>query len=142
LTKSTYQQQVDEIREAAEADLLTFIKLVAPKRMMGLVHRELLSWWEREDSRTHQLVLLPRGHQKSTFVAYRVCWEITKNPAITIMYLSATAGLAEAQLNLIKSILDSEIYKRYWPLMLDKDEGRRTKWSMSEITVDHPLRQV
>lgn len=58
------------------------------------------------------------------------------------MYMSATAGLAEAQLNLIKTILDSPIYRRYWPEMTDKEEGRRTKWSMSEITVDHPLRKA
>ncbi len=140
--KPTYKSQVDELKSLAEADLLTFIRLVAPKRAMGQVHRELISWWTRGDQSSHQLVLLPRGHQKSTFIAYRVCWEITKNPAVTIMYLSATAGLAEAQLGLIKTILESPIYRRYWPQMVHPEVGQRTKWSMSEITVDHPLRAM
>lgn len=135
------QSKIDQVRFAAETDLLTFIRLVAPRRVIGRVHEELISWWNREDAKSHQLVLLPRGHQKSTFVAYRVVWEITKNPTITIMYISATAGLAEAQLSLIKSIMESPVYRRYWPEMLHVDEGKRTKWSMSEITVDHPDRK-
>lgn len=130
-----------EIRLAAEADLRTFIALVAPKRLLGDIHRELLSWWYRPEAKSHQLVLLPRGHQKSTFIAYRVAWEITRNPAVTVMYLSATAGLAEQQLGLIKSILTSTVYRRYWPEMVNPDEGKREKWSMSAISVDHPIRK-
>lgn len=129
------------IREAAEADLLTFIQLVAPQRVFGDIHREVVAWWNRDDASTHQLVLLPRGHQKSTLVAYRVAWEITKNPAITVMYLSSTAGLAEKQLGLIKSIMLSPIYRRYWPDMVNPSEGLRERWTTSEIAVDHPLRK-
>jgi phage terminase large subunit-like protein len=130
-----------EIREAAESDLLTFIQLIAPKRLIGDIHKELLSWWYRPDAKSHQLVLLPRGHQKSTFIAYRVAWEITRNPAVTVMYLSATAGLAEQQLGLIKSILTSTVYRRYWPEMVNEDEGKREKWSVAAISVDHPKRK-
>lgn len=131
----------DQLRYAAENDLLTFIQLVAPKRMIGDVHKELIQWWYRPDSKTHQLVLLPRGHQKSTFIAYRVAWEITRNPAVTVMYLSATAGLAEQQLGLIKSILTSTKYRSYWPEMVHPDEGKREKWSVAAICVDHPKRK-
>lgn len=132
---------LDQNRMAAELDLLTFIQLVAPKRMVGDIHKELILWWNKPNSKTHQLVLLPRGHQKSTFIAYRVAWEITRNPAITVMYLSATAGLAEQQLGLIKSILTSTVYRRYWPDMVNQDEGKREKWSVSAISVDHPKRK-
>lgn len=133
--------QFEQIRLAAERDLQVFIELVAPKRVLGDVHKELVRWWNHPEAKTHQLVLLPRGHQKSTFIAYRVAWEITKNPAITVMYLSATAGLAEQQLGLIKSILTSPVYRRYWPEMVNKDEGKREKWSVSAISVDHPKRK-
>lgn len=141
MTQRGSASKFDEIRFAAESDLLTFVQLVAPKRLIGDIHKELISWWTRPDALTHQLVLLPRGHQKSTFIAYRVAWEITRNPAVTIMYLSATAGLAEQQLGLIKSILTSTIYRRYWPEMVHPDEGKREKWSVSAISVDHPLRK-
>jgi len=130
-----------QISEAAEADLITFIKLIAPKRVLGSIHEELCRWWCREDALASQLALLPRGHQKSQLIAYRAAWWITKHPDTTILYVSATADLAEKQLYAIKQVLDNPIYKRYWPEMIQPDEGRREKWAVSEFAVDHPLRK-
>jgi phage terminase large subunit-like protein len=138
LTKPT---KIDLIRTAAEEDLYTFIKLVAPHRVLGECHRELIRWWTREDAKDHQLTLLPRDHQKSAMIAYRVAWEIIRNPAVTILYISSTSNLAEKQLKFIKDILDSRIVRRYWPDLLNPDEGKREKWSSSEIAVDHPIRK-
>lgn len=131
----------DAIRQAAEDDLLTFIRLIAPHRVLGLCHEEVLKWWTRDDARHHQMVLLPRDHQKSALVAYRVAWEITRNPAITILYISATSGLAEKQLKFIKDILEHPKYRAYWPDMINAEEGKREKWTNSEIMVDHPIRK-
>ena len=130
------------IRQAAEDDLLTFIKLVAPHRVLGQVHKDLIKWWTRDAARDHQMCLLPRDHQKSAMIAYRVAWEITRNPAVTILYISSTSGLAEKQLKFIKDILDSGVYRRYWPDMIHPDEGKREKWTNSEIMVDHPKRKA
>lgn len=130
------------VRQAAEADIETFIKLVAPHILLGSIHKEILRWWQREDAKTAQLLLLPRGHMKSKLVAYRAAWWITKHPDTTIMYLSATSDLAEAQLYQIKQILDSPIYRRYWPEMTNVEEGKREKWNVAEIAVDHPKRKA
>jgi phage terminase large subunit-like protein len=132
---------LDEIREAAEADLVTFIRLVAPEQVLGLCHEELLRWWTRGEAKSHQLVLFPRDHQKSRLVAYRVAWEITKDPTLRVLYISATANLAEKQLFFIKNIITSDIYRRYWPLHVNPIEGQRTKWTGSEIALDHPKRK-
>lgn len=132
---------LDMIREAAESDLVTFIRLIAPKTVLGSVHVELCSWWTRSDAKPMQLVLLPRDHGKSRMIAYRVAWEITRRPWIRILYISATANLAEKQLGFIKEILTSSIYRRYWPDMVNEKEGERTKWTNSEISVDHPRRK-
>lgn len=131
----------DQIREAAEADLATFIRLVAPHRVLGEVHLEVIRWWQRDDRKSHQMVLLPRDHQKSALMAYRVAWTITRNPAVTILYISSTSNLAEKQLGMVKQILDSEIYRRYWPEMIHPEEGKRKKWTNGEIEVDHPIRE-
>ena len=72
--------------------------------------------------------------------ALRAVWRITKNPAIRILYISNTANLAIKQLGFIKDILTSEIYRFYWPEMVHPDEGKRKKWTETEISVDHPLR--
>lgn len=95
-----------------------------------------------EDGRSHKLVLLPRDHQKSAIAAYYVAWEITRNPTIRILYISATANLAQKQLRFIKDILTSDIYRFYWPEMVNERENDREKWSESEICVDHPLRKA
>lgn len=132
----------DIVRQAAEDDLLTFIALVAPHRVLGYCHKDLVKWWLRDGAGTHQMCLLPRDHQKSTMVAYRTAWEITRNPAVTVLYISATSGLAEKQLKFIKDILEHPKYRKYWPDMIHPDEGKREKWTNTEIMVDHPLRKA
>ena len=134
--------QNDQIREAAEADLLTFIKLVAPHLLLGAVHEELISWWSRTNRKDNQLVLLPRGHMKSKLAAYRTAWYVTNHPETTVLYVSATADLAEKQLYAIKQIIDSPIYRRYWSNMIHPEEGKREKWAVAEIAVDHPQRKL
>lgn len=129
------------IREKAESDLEAFINLVAPHRILGGVHKELIQWWTRGEAKNHQLLLLPRDHQKSAMIAYRVAWTITKDPSCTFLYISSTSGLAEKQLYFIKNILDSKIYRRYWPEMINPEEGKREKWTNDEIIVDHPKRK-
>lgn len=132
---------VSAIRELAEADLLTFIRLVAPHRVIAPFHEEVIGWWTRQDAGKHQLLLVPRDHAKSALVAYRVAWAITRDPSIRVLYISSTANLAEKQLKLIKDILTSKIYRRYWPDMVHPEEGKREKWTSSEISVDHPKRK-
>ena len=140
------------IREAAELDLEFFGRLIHPQSVFGTIHCELMQWMNndrsydkgravREDAKTHQIVLLPRDHRKSYIAALKAAWEITRNPSITILYISSTANLAVKQLKLIKDILTSDIYRFYWPDMVLLDEGRREKWTESEISVDHPLRR-
>lgn len=130
----------DQIRLAAENDLESFIKLVHPKRVLGEVHREILRWWTRPDSKSHQLLLLPRDHQKSALVAYRVAWWITKFPWLRVLYISSTSNLATKQLKFIKDILTCDVYRYYWPGMVLPEEARREKWTETEISIDHPLR--
>jgi len=130
----------NEVRSACEASLLTFIKVVHPQRELGKIHEDAISWMCREGAKSHQLLLLPRDHQKSAITAYRAAWEITKNPAIRILYVSSTTNLAEKQLGFIKDILTCDRYRYYWPEMVNKDVSKRKKWAVSEICVDHPLR--
>jgi len=131
----------DDIRVAAESDLITFIRLVAPEQLLGQCHEDMCQWWTKENSKTHQLLLFPRDHGKSRMIAYRVAWELTKDPTLRILYISATANLAEKQLGFIKGILTSDTFRRYWPDHVQKEEGKRVRWTTSEIMLDHPLRK-
>jgi hypothetical protein len=131
---------LDEIRQAAEADLETFIRLIAPYQVLGSIHQEWCRWATSQTTKNHQLTLLPRDHGKSRMIAFKVAWRITRQPDVRILYISATSNLAEKQLGFIKKILESPIYRRYWPDMIKPNENDREKWTNSEIAVDHPKR--
>ena len=79
---------------------------------------------------------------KSHCLAVYAAWQITKDPSVTILYMSATSTLAEHQLYAIKGMLGSDVYRRYWPTMIEPDEGKREKWTSTTISVDHPLRKL
>ena len=128
-------------RELAEADLAYFINLVHPRRLLGNIHREWITWWTRRDAPFHQLTLLPRDHGKSAGAGYRAVWELTKDPTLRILYISSTSNLATKQLKFMKDIMTSDNYRAYWPDMINKDEARREKWTEREISIDHPRRK-
>lgn len=130
-----------ELREACEASLEKFINTIHPGRVLGHVHKDLINWWYRKGHLSHQLVLLPRDHQKSAMMAYRVAWELTKNPALRILYISSTSNLATKQLKFIKDIFTNDRYMELWPEMVNTDESKREKWTETEISLDHPRRK-
>jgi hypothetical protein len=128
-------------RKLAESSLEEFIKLIHPLRLLGDIHREVISWLTSEGASSHQLLLLPRDHGKSALAAYLAAWLLTRDPTLRILYISSTANLATKQLKFIKDILTSSIYRQYWPDMVNKDEAKREKWNEREIAVDHPRRK-
>tara|TARA_R110000751_G_scaffold110047_1_gene207467 strand:- start:12499 stop:14076 length:1578 start_codon:yes stop_codon:yes gene_type:complete len=137
---SSKSEKLEQIREAAESDLATFIKLVSPKSLLGSVHLEVCDWWSRKEGKTHQLTLLPRDHQKSRLIGFRVAHYLTTHPDHRVLYISSTANLAEKQLKFIKDVLTSKIYRRYWPEMVNESVDKREKWTNTEISLDHPKR--
>jgi len=133
-------REIIELREVAEKDLYTFASLVNPERLYGEVHKEVFKFLAAGDM-PNALLLLPRAHMKSHCVAVWCAWYVTTHPETTILYLSATSALAESQLYAIKNILTSGVYTRYWPGMVHPDEGKRERWTTTQICVDHPQRK-
>jgi phage terminase large subunit-like protein len=134
--------KTDAVREIVEADFEAFIRLVQPGRVLGSVHSELCSWLTREEKKKFQLVLMPRDHMKSAISGLYVAWRIVRNPAVRILYLSSTSNLASKQLKFIKDILTSKVVQKYWPELINPEEGKREKWTEAEIAVDHPRRKA
>lgn len=133
---------IAEIRRLAEDDLEAFIRLIAPKQVMGSVHTEICDWWSRPTRKRFQLLLMPRDHQKSRLIAFRVLHTLTKDPTKRILYISSTSNLAQKQLKFIKDLMTSAIYRKYWPEMVNEDEGKRERWTTTEIAVDDPRRKA
>lgn len=136
------KSKIDQIRTKAENDLYFFARLINPRYQYGKIHEEVFGWLSKENTDLNQLLLLPRGHLKSHCMAVWCAWKVTKEPEVTILYISATAQLAEDQLYAIKGMLDNNIYKRYWPSMINPEEGKREKWASTAISVDHPKRKL
>lgn len=138
-----------EIRERAKEDLYFFAKLVNPGYMYGEVHREIFLWMQEytlfgqgdDEDGANKLVMLPRAHLKSHMVATWCAWVILRHPEVTMLYVSATAGLADTQLYAIKNILSSNVFMKFFPEYLNPQEGKREKWSSTMISVDHEQRR-
>jgi len=140
--------QAKEVRELALEDLFTFARLVNPGYMYGSVHEEIFRWMQGyslfgqgEDLTSNKLIMLPRAHLKSHMVATWAAWIITRHPEVTILYVSATAELAETQLYAIQNILGSSVYQRFFPEYINPQEGLREKWNTKKMSVDHPKRK-
>ena len=136
------------IREAAYNDLFFFAKLVNPGYSYGSIHRDLFRWLQDyslygidEVEVNNKLLMLPRAHLKSHMVATAVAWYILRHPEVTILYLSATAELAQVQLFDIKNILGGDVFMKYWPDYVHPEVGKRSKWSSTKIIIDHPKRK-
>lgn len=137
-----------EVRKTAENDLFFFAKLVNPGYSYGQIHAKLYRWLQDYSlygidsvETNNKLMMLPRAHLKSHMVATTVPWLIIRHPEITMLYLSATAELAETQLFDIKNILESDVFMRYWPEYVHPDVGKRERWSSKKVIIDHPKRK-
>ncbi len=141
-------EEAKQIRETAMSDLFFFAKLVNPGYVYGDIHKEIFKWMEDytlygqgSSHTTNKLIMLPRAHLKSHMVATWASWILLRHPEATILYVSATSGLAETQLFAIKNILESPVFSRYFPEYLHPQEGKREKWSQTAISIDHPKRR-
>jgi hypothetical protein len=141
---SIAETKLSQLRERCFNSLFDFACAVEPHREYGEAHRELFDFWQQAEINDidNTLALLPRDHQKSHALAVRCSWEIYKDPAITILYVSATSGLAERQLSDIQNILESKYFRNLSPDMIHPDKGKRAMWNTKEISVDHPDREA
>lgn len=141
-------EEAKQIRETAINDLFFFARLVNPGYVYGDIHKDIFKWMEEYSlygsgmkSCSNKLIMLPRAHLKSHMVATWAAWIITRHPEVTILYVSATAELAETQLFAIQNILGSTTYQRYFPEYVNPQEGKRERWSQRKFSIDHPTRR-
>lgn len=131
-----------ELKELLEIDLFAFAQYINPHYCYGEIHEEVFRWLANPKCSDHQLLLMPRAHLKSHCIAVWCVWQISRDPTSTIVYLSAGEDLATIQVSAIKAMITCERYKTLWPEMLQREEGRREKWTAWGFNVDHPARKA
>lgn len=135
---------LDNLRAACYGSLRVYAHVIEPHRLYGQCHDDAFDWWQQceESGISNDLLLFPRDHQKSHMIAVRCCWNIMRDPSTTIVYLSATTGLAELQVADIQQILTSDIHMTLWPDLVNPVEGKRSLWNQSSFNTDHPKRKA
>jgi len=102
------------------------------KYIVPHVHKEWSTWYHSSGKRI-KLILVPRGHFKSTFFTVgRTLQEIAKDKDSRILIANATLGNSQRFLGEIKDhIRGNEQYKQLYGDMFSKD----LKWNESELEV-------
>ena len=105
------------------------------KEELGTFHKELCNF-VTDNKRKKKLILLPRGHLKSTLVTIGYCvQQIALNPNIRILIQSATWQTAVDFVTEIKRHLEgNEELRRLFPEIAQAVD-ERTEWAQDRITV-------
>lgn len=121
----------EALRERCKNDLkFLVVDVLGLSRWNDELHGGMVKHIEAPGDR--KLVLVPRGHQKSTVIS--VCWvvqQLLRNPNETIGIYSAKWGLAKDLLHHIKNILISSPLKDLFGAFRSRD-GR---WTLEEIDI-------
>lgn len=131
----------DELRTALELDLWAYAQYINPTYAYGDIHREIFERMGNPERENNQLFLIPRDHLKSHCAATFASWLVAKDPATSILYITAGEDLGKLQMGAIKSIFEGDRFRYLWPDHFDPDEGRRDRWSSWAVNCDHPLRK-
>ena len=137
MTTISQKQKLHNLQERCKTDLKFLVtKIMQMPRWSEPLHTDALNVINAPGDR--KLLLLPRGHQKSTIFSVALSiQEILKNPDIRIKLISATWPLAKDLLHQTKSILEqSALPEIFGPFVADKcrwttdviDVAQRTKW--------------
>lgn len=85
----------------------------------GKLHKKMQRHLDKYDN---CYVEYPRGHGKTAQMTGRVAWEIGNDPNIRIKYIQQSENEAKKTTGLIKSIIESDLYKLVFPeIEPDKD---------------------
>lgn len=140
----TAQQEVYDtyVREHAKEQLYIFnryvLKVEEGKDTLAPIHKEICRFVE-EDRMMKKLLLIPRGHLKSTIVTIGYSTQqIIKNPNIRILLLNATWQLAVDFLTEIKRNLrqSEELLRLYGDITVDAVEDSQDRFTLKRTDMN------
>jgi predicted phage terminase large subunit-like protein len=128
---SAYKEALE--REKAQADFMSFVKMMWPSFIHGRHHalmaKELEAIANNESKRL--IMALPPRHTKSLFASYLFpAWFLGKYPDKKIIQASNTAELAVGFGRQVRNLVGSDIYKKVFPdVDLRADSKAAGRWS-------------
>lgn len=136
----TKEQKIAAIQHAAKTDLKFLCKdILKMAQWEDSLHNDLAQFLEKSGSR--KLILMPRGHLKSSIVT--VGWaiqQLLKNPNLRILITNATWNKSREFLNQISSYLtDSALPQIFGPFQIPSK-----RWTIEDLEIaqktDHTKR--
>lgn len=128
---SAYKEAVE--REKAQADFMSFVKMMWPSFIHGRHHALMAKELEAiaNGSNKRLIVALPPRHTKSQFASYLFpAWYLGKYPDRKIIQASNTAELAVGFGRNVRNLVNSDIYKKVFPSVdLRSDSKAAGRWS-------------
>ena len=129
----------DEFRRRAEEDHMFFCRYVLGYNDLEDELHGSVSDIVNDTTKLKKLLLLPRGHLKSSLVTIGwTLWRLVQNPNRTFGIFNETQDLAEAFLREIKDHLEGPAINKYWPNLCPAPDERRL-WNRSAIIVNRRL---
>ncbi len=127
-----------QLQERCKKDLkFLVVDVLGLSRWSDSLHGDLVNMLEAEGDR--KIILLPRGHQKSTIIS--ICWviqQLLRNPNETVGIFSATWKLSKDILHQIKNILKTSHLKDIFGEFQDQN----CRWTIEMIDIaqkDHVM---
>lgn len=134
-----------ETKLKALFDFWTFVDMIGfhgGAKNFGECHDELVKWAFARERKRRQLIMMPRGHLKSTLMSVaRTLWRIYQNPNIRIFVGTESHRLSTSFIREVKMYLeDSNLQEKLWnnrphkngrlvPLMESPGSQRRNQGS-------------
>lgn len=132
------EEKLDFLREKCQTDLRFLVtKIMGMTRWSSPLHDDLVKTVDSPGDR--KLILLPRGHQKSTVIT--VAWviqQLLKDPNIRVQIISATWKLSKDLLHQIKAILTTTAL----PDIFGSFANSTTRWTTEFIDIAQRTRHV
>ncbi len=137
--KKAAKVEFEAVRMAARNDFWYFLeKVLRIPVLYPPLHRPLARWMQTW-TKPSKLLLLPRGHLKSSICnAAYTAWEVIRNPEIRVLIVSHKADDAMKFVQWARSYLEADGVTRYFPEIhatLNRS-GRPQKWSGKGLLVE------
>ena len=126
----------DAFKKAHEEDLFLFTRDFVSDWVIEDFHLPVTEWFQSNlaDNRPYHLILLPRGHLKTTvFTIGLPLWLITRNPEVRIKLAMSSLRLAKKKLRKIASIAQGSEFKHFWGDLVPDPAMHGISWKADEI---------
>ena len=130
-----------EHKERCEQDLYYFCEhLLGYKDLDPVFHGELCRMLTNPDGKLSKMILLPRGHLKSSIatIAFPM-WLLVNNPERTIAIINWSEPLVRNFLREMKHHFLSPRFIEYWPDLIEAREKKREVWNQWALKIEREL---